>query len=74
MNEQEIVVYSVYVGIDWANAKHDVCIQHANSDAREFDVIQHRAEAIDTWVKDLHRRLLMIAHMEPFEDRHKGAT
>ena len=56
MNEQEIVVYSVYVGIDWANSKHDVCIQQANSDAREFDVIQHRAEAIDTWVKDLHRR------------------
>jgi transposase len=56
MNEQEIVVYSVYVGIDWANSKHDVCIQQANSDAREFDVIQHRVEAIDTWVKDLHRR------------------
>ena len=56
MNEQEIVVYSVYVGIDWANSKHDVCVQQANSDAREFDVIQHRAEDIDTWVKDLHRR------------------
>jgi transposase len=56
VNEQEIVVYSVYVGIDWANSKHDVCIQQANSDVREFDVIQHRAESIDTWVKDLHRR------------------
>ena len=56
MNEQEIVVYSVYVGIDWANSKHDVCIQQANSDVREFDVIQHRAEVIDTWVKGLHRR------------------
>ncbi len=56
MNEQEIVVYSVYAGIDWANSKHDVCIQQANSDVREFDVIQHRAEAIDTWVKGLHRR------------------
>jgi transposase len=56
MNKQEIVVYSVYVGIDWANSKHDVCVQQANSEAREFDVIQHRAEAIDTWVKGLHRR------------------
>jgi transposase len=56
MNEQEVVVYSVYVGIDWANSKHDVCIQQANSDAREFDVIQHRAEEIDTWVKGLHSR------------------
>lgn len=56
MNEQEIAVYSVYVGIDWANSKHDVCVQQANSDTREFDVIQHRAEAIDTWVKGLHLR------------------
>ena len=56
MNEQESVVYSVYVGIDWADKKHDVCICPRNSDTREFDVIRHCAEAIDTWVKDLQRR------------------
>jgi len=26
MNEQEVIGYSVYVGIDWADKKHDVCI------------------------------------------------
>ena len=26
MNEQDPVVYNVYVGIDWADKKHDVCI------------------------------------------------
>jgi len=26
MNEQESVVYSIFVGIDWADKKHDVCI------------------------------------------------
>ena len=56
MNEQEAIVYSAYVGIDWADSKHDVCVQQANSDAREFDVIQHRAEAIDAWVKSLRLR------------------
>ena len=56
MNEQESVVYSVYVGIDWADKKHDVCICPRDSDTREFDVIRHCAEAIDDWVKDLHRR------------------
>ena len=55
MNEQ-VVVYSVYVGIDWADLKHDVCIQPNNSELREFAVIRHCAEAIDTWVKDLHQR------------------
>ena len=56
MNEQEPVVYSAYVGIDWADKKHDICICPGDSDTREFDVIQHRAEAIDTWVQGLHRR------------------
>ena len=56
MNDQEEVVYSAYVGIDWADSKHDVCIQPKNSDTREFGVIRHRAEAIDAWVKDLHQR------------------
>ena len=56
MREQEAIVYSAYVGIDWADSKHDVCVQQANSDARQFDVIQHRAEAIDAWVKSLRLR------------------
>ena len=45
MNEQDTVVYSVYVGIDWADLKHDVCIQSKASDEREFAVISHRSEA-----------------------------
>jgi transposase len=56
MSEKEATIYSAYVGIDWANSKHDVCIQQTISGAREFDVIQHRAEAIDEWVKGLHLR------------------
>ncbi len=56
MNEQQANGYSVYVGIDWADSKHDVCIQPKFSDEREFAVIRHRAEAIDTWAKDLHQR------------------
>ena len=56
MNAQEVIGYSVYVGIDWADSKHDVCICPNDSDTREFDVIRHRAEVIDAWVKDLHQR------------------
>ena len=55
MNEQA-VIYSVYVGIDWADSKHDVCIQPKASDVREFDVIRHCPEVIDAWVKDLHQQ------------------
>ena len=56
MNEQDTVVYSAYVGIDWADSKHDVCIQSAASKTHEFSVIRHRAEAIDAWVKDLYQQ------------------
>ncbi len=56
MSEQEAIAYSVYVGIDWADSKHDVCIQSKSSDEREFAVVRHRPEAIDAWVKDLHQR------------------
>ena len=56
MNEQEVIGYSVYVGIDWADKKHDVCICPRDSQTREFDVIRHRAESIDAWVKGLYQR------------------
>jgi len=56
MNAQEADVYSIYVGIDWADKKHDVCICPKDSDTREFDVIPHRAEVIEAWVKDLHQQ------------------
>lgn len=56
MNERKDVIYSAYVGIDWADSKHDVCIQAKASDEGKYDVVKHRSEAIDVWVKDLHQR------------------
>ena len=48
--------YAAFVGIDWADCKHDICLQPADSDQREFDQIQHTPQAIDTWVNTLHKR------------------
>jgi hypothetical protein len=48
--------YSVYVGIDWANDKHDLCIQQANSDTRRFKIIKHSAKTINDWIKSLHKQ------------------
>ena len=70
MNEQA-VVYSAYVGIDWADKKHDVCIRPRGSDAREFDVIRHSAEAIDAWLKDLHQQY--SGHIAVAVELSKGA-
>jgi len=48
--------FKAYVGIDWADKKHDICLQPADSNSREFTNILHTAEAIDEWAKKLHKR------------------
>lgn len=48
--------FSAFVGIDWADAKHDICLQPANSEQREFSVLPHRPEAIEVWASSLKQR------------------
>ncbi len=33
--------YTAFIGIDWADAKHDICLQAAGSEHREFDCLAH---------------------------------
>ncbi len=40
------VKFTAHIGIDWADTKHDICIQPANSDERV----------------DLHRNLTQVLH------------
>ena len=42
--------FAAFVGIDWADAKHDVCLQAAGSATRECFQLEHTPEAIDAWV------------------------
>jgi len=46
--------FNVFVGMDWANSKHDVCIQGAESTKRKFSVLTHSPESIDDWIQKLH--------------------
>lgn len=48
--------YSVLVGLDWANRKHDVCLQLPTKSNRSFSVIGSSPEAVDEWIQDLHQR------------------
>jgi transposase len=48
--------YTALIGIDWADAKHDVCLQAAGSEQREFDCIPHQVEQIEHWVHSIHKR------------------
>ena len=48
--------FAAFIGLDWADAKHDICLQVAGSAHREFFVLEHRPEAIDAWVQTLRTR------------------
>jgi transposase len=48
--------YAALVGIDWADCKHDLCLQAAGSERRERLVLEHRPEAIDEWACALRVR------------------
>ena len=56
MNPRSDGQFTAFVGIDWADAKHDVCVQSAQSEEREFDSFAHRVDRIEQWVHALHQR------------------
>ena len=53
---RDITEYSVLVGLDWANKKHDVCLQTSGKPSRSFNIIGSSPEAVDEWVQDLHQQ------------------
>jgi transposase len=48
--------FTAWVGIDWADTKHDICVQAAGESRRESGCIAHQVAAIDEWANALHRR------------------
>jgi transposase len=56
MNTVTERVFTAFIGIDWADTKHDICIQPANSDVREFSVIPHKVEDIEEWAQAIYVR------------------
>ena len=56
MGLSQLDSFAVYVGIDWALSKHDVCIHVPGEQTRRFETIPHQVEDIDLWVRSLKRR------------------
>lgn len=55
MNTFDEGSYSAVVCIDWADSKHDYCLQDEEG-RREFGQIKHGAESIEEWVLGLQAR------------------
>ena len=56
MNTLSIDNFTAFIGIDWADTKHDICIHPTNGQQREFDYVIHRPERIDQWAHEMHQR------------------
>jgi len=52
MSENEFVAF---IGIDWSDKKHDICLQESGSDKKEYSIVKHKPEQIDAWVQDTSR-------------------
>jgi transposase len=48
--------FAAFIGIDWADRKHDVCLQVAGADAVELSIVEHRPKAIEDWARKLRER------------------
>lgn len=53
---RDTTAFAAFVGIDWADRKHDLCLQVAGGEERERRVVEHRPEAIDEWASALRVR------------------
>jgi len=48
--------FTAFIGIDWADNKHDICIQAADNPRREFGRLPHQVDDIEQWAQSLHQR------------------
>lgn len=48
--------YAAFIGIDWADKKHDCCLVDAATGNKEFSVIKHSPQAIQEWAIALRKR------------------
>ena len=54
--QTELSQFTAIIGIDWADKKHDVCVQDTKTGRRHASQVRHRAEELDEWARSLHRR------------------
>lgn len=54
--QEQASTFAAFIGIDWADRKHDVCMQVPGAPGPEASVLEHRPIAIDAWARQLRER------------------
>lgn len=52
----ESSLYAAYIGVDWADRKHDICLYDSTTQQIESCIISAQPEAIAAWVEGLRKR------------------
>ncbi|MFT7414536.1 MAG: hypothetical protein ACI9FO_001195 [Methylophagaceae bacterium] len=52
MNMLDTARFAAFIGIDWPDAKHDICIHSADGDEQELDIIVHQSY----WAGEFYRQ------------------
>jgi hypothetical protein len=48
--------FAAFIGLDWSDQKHDICLQVAGKSQRETLLLKHSPEAIHEWACELRKR------------------
>lgn len=48
--------FVAFVGIDWSDKKHDLCLVEAATGRKEFSIIKHSPQALQDWALQLRTR------------------
>lgn len=54
--QEEVSEFAAFIGIDWADRKHDICLQVPGLDTTELSVLEHRPKTIQEWALKLRER------------------
>ncbi len=54
--EKQSRQFAALIGLDWADKKHDVCLQVPGSDKLERSIVEHRPVALEAWLDGLRER------------------
>jgi transposase len=54
--QEQASQFAAFIGIDWADRKHDVCLQVPGAARPEASVLEHRPKVIDAWARQLRER------------------
>jgi len=54
--QTELSRFTAIIGIDWADKKHDVCVQTTDSRDRHNYQISHKVDKIDEWAQSMYQR------------------